>query len=192
MILVFDTETTGKPKNYKAPVTDLNNWPRITQLAWQLYTDEGALFDESCKLIKPDGWEIPKEEFFIKNNMSTLRCDLYGVPIHDALLEFISPLERCHTLVAHNMAFDENILGAEVLRTNLRPANRPKRFCTMLASKDVCRIPGPFNDFKWPSLIEIHRWLFQEDFTGAHDALVDVRACARVFFELKKRQLVTL
>jgi hypothetical protein len=37
MYLFFDTETTGLPKNYKAPVTDLNNWPRLVQLAWLFY-----------------------------------------------------------------------------------------------------------------------------------------------------------
>jgi hypothetical protein len=34
MYLFFDTETTGLPSNYKAPATDLNNSPRLVQLAW--------------------------------------------------------------------------------------------------------------------------------------------------------------
>jgi len=34
MYLFFDTETTGLPKNWKAPIEDLNNWPRLVQLAW--------------------------------------------------------------------------------------------------------------------------------------------------------------
>jgi len=29
MYLFFDTETTGLPRNWKAPVTDLDNWPRM-------------------------------------------------------------------------------------------------------------------------------------------------------------------
>jgi hypothetical protein len=36
MYLFFDTETTGLPKSWKAPVTDVNNWPRLVQLAFLL------------------------------------------------------------------------------------------------------------------------------------------------------------
>jgi len=34
MYLFFDTETTGLPKKWKAPITDLDNWPRLVQLAY--------------------------------------------------------------------------------------------------------------------------------------------------------------
>ena len=27
MIFFFDTETTGLPRNWKAPITDIDNWP---------------------------------------------------------------------------------------------------------------------------------------------------------------------
>jgi len=37
-ILFFDTETTGLPKNWKAPVEQLDNWPRLVQIAWQVYS----------------------------------------------------------------------------------------------------------------------------------------------------------
>ncbi len=33
----FDTETTGLPLNWKAPVTELENWPRLIQLAYIVY-----------------------------------------------------------------------------------------------------------------------------------------------------------
>ena len=41
MFLVYDTETTGLPGNYKAPLTDSENWPRLVQLAWQLHDADG-------------------------------------------------------------------------------------------------------------------------------------------------------
>ena len=34
MYLFFDTETTGLPKRWNAPVTDLENWPRSFAGAW--------------------------------------------------------------------------------------------------------------------------------------------------------------
>lgn len=42
MILLFDTETTGKPKNYKAPSSDTENWPRLVQIAWEKYDYNGV------------------------------------------------------------------------------------------------------------------------------------------------------
>ena len=41
MYLIFDTETTGLPKRWDAPITDVNNWPRCVQIAWQLHDEMG-------------------------------------------------------------------------------------------------------------------------------------------------------
>ena len=30
--LFFDTETTGLPANWQAPMSDLENWPRLVQI----------------------------------------------------------------------------------------------------------------------------------------------------------------
>ena len=43
--LFFDTETTGLPRNWSAPVSDLNNWPRLVQIAWIFYKDG----EKNCK-----------------------------------------------------------------------------------------------------------------------------------------------
>ena len=45
MYLFFDTETTGLPKRWNAPVTDLENWPRLVQLAWIMYDDRGNMLE---------------------------------------------------------------------------------------------------------------------------------------------------
>ena len=37
MYLFFDTETTGLPRSWKAPITDSNNWPRLVQIAWLVF-----------------------------------------------------------------------------------------------------------------------------------------------------------
>jgi DNA polymerase III subunit alpha len=46
MYLIFDTETTGLPQNYSAPLTDFDNWPRCVQLAWQVHDETGKLISE--------------------------------------------------------------------------------------------------------------------------------------------------
>lgn len=59
MILIFDTETTGVPRNYKAPASDLDNWPRLVQLAWILAEEDGTPIEEIEYIVRPNGFSIP-------------------------------------------------------------------------------------------------------------------------------------
>jgi DNA polymerase-3 subunit epsilon len=189
MFLFFDTETTGKPRQYRAPVTDLENWPRLVQLAWVLTDAEGQELDAQEFIIRPDGFDIPEDAARV-HGISTIRARVEGVPIHGVLLDFTMAIDRADTLVAHNMSFDEPVMGAEFLRAGLgNPVPIRERLCTMERTTDFCRLPGRYG-YKWPTLDELHRTLFDEAVDGAHQALVDVRACARCFFELKRRQVL--
>ena len=58
--------------------------------------------------------------------------------------------------------------------------------CTMKSSTNYCKLPGK-KGFKSPRLAELHQILFGEGFDNAHNALADVEATARCFWELKKR-----
>ncbi len=187
-ILFFDTETNGKPINYKAPMAQVSNWPRVTQLAWSIYDDEGKLLYQRSFLIKPDGWKIPTEQFFIDNNMSTERCEAEGKPMVQVLDTFIDDIDlgSVDLLVAHNMDFDYNVLGAEMIRHQMKANRLLKRFCTMQQTTNICKIPGKYG-FKWPTLQELHTFIFREPFVGAHDAMDDVNACSKCFFELRKQ-----
>ena len=59
MYLIFDTETTGLPKNWNAPFTDVDNWPRCVQIAWQLHDELGRLVSHEDFLISPERFNIP-------------------------------------------------------------------------------------------------------------------------------------
>ena len=61
MFLFFDTETTGLPQRWNAPVTDVDNWPRLVQLAWIMCDDKGNVIEERSDIIKPEGFSIPVE-----------------------------------------------------------------------------------------------------------------------------------
>lgn len=185
MYLVFDTETNGKALSFNAPATDLDNWPRVTQLGWQLYDKDEKLVNEQSLFIKPDGWVIPKEKFFIDNNMSTERCEEFGIPLATAISMFLEDAKKADYLIAHNMSFDSKVIGAEFIRLNVKPEKELIQLCTMKESTNVCKIPS-FRGYKWPTLTELHHHLFGEYFKGAHDALDDVKACAKSLFEMKK------
>lgn len=185
MILFFDTETTGLPRNYKAPVTDLANWPRVVQIAWLLTDDAGAEITSAEHIVRPDGYEIPAESSRV-HGITTERALREGAPLSEVLGATRAAIDKAAVMVAHNMAFDEKILGAEFLRAGQpNVVEAKKRLCTMQASTDFCALPGRYG-YKWPNLQELHARLFHESFDGAHQALVDVRACARCFFELRR------
>ncbi|HJH32697.1 MAG TPA: 3'-5' exonuclease [Methanosarcinaceae archaeon] len=187
--LIFDTETTGLPKNYKAPITDLNNWPRLVQIAWHHCDNSGNIISNSDYIVKPQGFTIPENAAKV-HGISTETAINEGIDLEIVLNEFASAMERSDHLVAHNIKFDENIVGAEFLRVDIknRLSNIPK-ICTMEMSTGHCRLPGKYG-YKWPSLSELHYKLFNEDFDEAHDAAVDVRACANCFFELKNKGII--
>lgn len=190
MILVFDTETNGKPINYKAAKNDTSNWPRVVQLAWAVFTHEGALVRGRQQIIKPDGWSIPDEVVAI-HGISEQKANADGVPMLIAIRDFVADYESCDTLVAHNIGFDYPVLGCEMIRYQIRPKNKIERHvCTMNASTDFCKLPGGYGKYKWPKLMEVHQLLFKEGFDGAHDAMNDVLACGRVFFELRRLGII--
>lgn len=183
--LFFDTETTGFPKNWKAPVTDLNNWPRLVQLAYSLYDSNGNLILSNDFIIKPNGFTIPTSSSNI-HGITTDRAHKEGVPITSALNQFNTHIKEANYLIAHNMSFDEKIIGSELLRNGFNDSTKNKnKICTKIESTKFCAIQGPYG-YKWPKLSELHHKLFGTDFEDAHDALADVTATAKCFWELRR------
>lgn len=184
MYLIFDTETTGLPRDWKAPPSALHNWPRIVQLAWQLCDQNGEIHDQENLIIYPDGFEIPEDSSRI-HGITTAQAKSAGIPLVEALMRFQLAASRARSLVAHNIAFDEPILQAELIRCKL-PSMNLQGICTMKSTVQLCKIKNRFG-YKWPNLTELHEKLFEAKFDGAHDASVDVEMCKKCFFELKKR-----
>jgi DNA polymerase III epsilon subunit-like protein len=193
MFLFFDTETTGLPRDWSAPVDDLNNWPRLVQLAWLLYDEDGNKIDEKEYIIKPEGFLIPPQSASV-HGITTEIAQKKGSDLREVLSEFSDAINGANYLVAHNMNFDEKIMGAEFLRKEIANALFEKeRICTMISSIDFCKIPSSNGQgYKWPRLSELHIKLFGKDFDDAHDAFVDTSACARCFFELCKKNIISL
>lgn len=191
MFLVFDTETTGLPRNYNASVSDLDNWPRVVQLAWQLHDEHGKLIEVKNFIIKPEGFTIPYNAEKV-HGISTERAQRMGVPISQALEAFTEALAKTTFLAGHNILFDINILGAEYYRLFQKtPLQAYSYIDTVTVSTDFCALPGgKGGKFKWPNLSELHLKLFGEAFGEAHNAAADVEATARCFLELIRLQVI--
>lgn len=186
MYLFFDTETNGLPKSWNAEVQNVDNWPRIIQLAFILTDENFEVIDEFCELIQPDGWFIPDEKFWIDNGYSTAINESKGLPMEICLKRFFQCMDQSQYIVAHNIAFDYPITGAECIRYGLKSKTRPQRICTMKSTTEFCALPRN----KFPKLEELHHKCFGTSFDGAHDALNDVRAMIRCFKYLKQNNIV--
>jgi DNA polymerase-3 subunit epsilon len=189
MYLFFDTETTGTPRNYKAPVTDLNNWPRMVQIAWILQDKNGSVLARENLIIKPVGFNIPIDASKI-HGITTSRAQSDGIDLLTALTLFITHIDSSQYLIAHNISFDQKIVGAELIRSRINnPIPNKKLLCTMSNSTNYCAINGPYG-YKFPKLVELHKKLFGFGFDGAHDAFFDIDATAKCFWEMRNRGLI--
>jgi DNA polymerase III subunit alpha len=191
MFLIFDTETTGLPKNWKAPLTDSENWPRMVQLAWQLHNETGELQEAKNYIVKPEGYTIPFAAEKI-HGISTEKALKEGRDLHWVLEEFNKSLASTEFLVGHNVEFDISIVGAEFLRIQLSSSFLDiRKIDTKEDSTDFCALPGgKGGKFKWPNLSELHLKLFGEGFEEAHNAAADVAATSRCFLELSRLGII--
>src|SRR5699024_3521188 len=118
MYLIFDTETTGLPKRWDAPITDTDNWPRCIQIAWQLHDEMGKLVEHQDFLIKPEGFDIPFDAERI-HGISTELAEKEGVLLREGLQRFNEALKKTNFIVGQNLGFDVNIMGAEFYRAGM-------------------------------------------------------------------------
>src|SRR5688572_16588412 len=194
MYLIFDTETTGLPKRWDAPYTNIDNWPRCVQIAWQLHDDMGNLMESQDFLVRPDGFNIPYDAEQIHGISAELAKEK-GIAIGDVLEKFNAALSRTKFVVGQNVGFDLNIMGAEFHRSQV--GNKLQQLpvldtCTEHTAQ-LCQIPGGRGGkFKLPTLTELHQYLFGEPFAEAHNATADVEATTRCFLELLRRREYTL
>ncbi|MEO0571331.1 MAG: DNA polymerase III subunit alpha [Bacteroidota bacterium] len=190
MYLIFDTETTGLPKNYNAPITATENWPRCVQIAWQLHDTMGNLVDHQDYLIQPEGFNIPYESEQI-HGISTALAEQEGIPLLEVLKKFNESLAKAKFVVGQNVDFDINVMGCEFFRESVRNSLQELPIldtCTEHTA-ELCKIPGGRGGkFKLPTLTELHQYLFGEPFAEAHNATADVEATTRCFLELVRKK----
>lgn len=186
MYLIFDTETTGLPKSWNAPITDTDNWPRCVQIAWQLHDELGNVVEHNDFLIQPEGYNIPYDSERI-HGISTELATEQGIPLTEGLELFNTALQKTKFIVGQNVGFDINIMGCEFYRLGVENnlTDLPILDTCTEHTAQLCQIPGGRGGkFKLPTLTELHNHLFGVGFNEAHNATADVEATTRCFLEL--------
>lgn len=190
--LFFDTETTGLPRDYKAPACDTSNWPRLVQLSWIVQDAQGNTLLTGNYIIKPDGFTIPEAASSV-HGITTERALREGAPLRSVLDEFVAEVRLADIVIGHNIDFDMKVAGCECYRMYGRDylAGKPT-VDTMKKSTNFCAIPSNscWGGYKWPKLQELHQKLFGYQFEDAHDSSADIAATAKCYWELKRRGII--
>lgn len=194
--LFFDTETSG----FMSKKTDFDH----PDQAWCVQI--GAILGNSEEtfttlniLIKANGRSINYHAQKI-HGISVEQADKKGIPEVDACSAFAKLLLKTPTIVCHNFDFDWPFVY-QMMQRNLEELSDEHRsrfyieypsFCTMKnpavkAYVDARNIKG---HKKLPKLIELHQKLFNTGFENAHDAMADIQATRRCYYELINQGII--
>ena len=191
--LLFDVETNGLPVKRYSSLKNYDNWPRVVQIAWGIYEENGKLLKIKDYIIKPNNFTITKESEKI-HRISHEYAFKNGSDIKTVLSEFICDLSSVEYIIAHNLDFDYKVISCEINRLNLKSnINNLKKICTMQCSTDFCKLGEQKNNkYKWPKLSELYYKIFNEIPEGVHNALVDIEICNACLKELIKKDIISL
>lgn len=200
MDLFFDCETTGLPPFRGCPVHH-PDMPHLVQFA-AILADDDREYASVSLLVRPDGWVID-EKIAELTGITHDMASLGGVTEWSAAMMFAGLVRAATRIIAHHIEFDVPVIGAALYRASKRTPslNVPliedllsdrEQICTMKLSTPVLNLPptermvaAGFNKPKPPKLEEAYQFFKGQPLIGAHDALVDVRACREVFQELQ-------
>ena len=188
-VLIFDTETTGLPKDYKASIYNSDNWPYIVQLSYILFDcTQNKILINVDDIIKVENIPASSTKIHkITQEMSNTR----GISIQEALNSFNTVAKQATRLIAHNIQFDKKLIIVESIRNKIASVfvNKLSLYCTMKSTINICKIEKEWPDgtkyFKYPTLSELHNYLFAIYPKGTHNAQNDILICLRCYYYLE-------
>ena len=206
-IIIFDTETTGLPKSRQSLVTDTKEWPHIVQFSYIIYDMTINKLEKVEDFIIKLAAEIDIPEDSCKIHGITKEIsNERGVSIKEVIDKFMSDLSDCNLLIAHNLEFDMNMIIVELIRMNkiarlteddesmeLNNSNYEKitkieKYCTMKETEKRCNIKAISKTgkeyTKYPTLGELHYYLFRSYPKNLHNSLNDILICLRCYYKL--------
>ena len=188
-VLVFDTETTGLPEARNTSIYETSKWPHIVQLGYLIYDTEEkeVCVDIDTYINIPDSVTISEESAKI-HHITRQMCNHSGMQIQEALLKFKFLMNTCDCVIAHNLSFDKRMLIVEGIRNNIRMDFKTAEYCTMKKSTDICKIEKLNKTgqtyYKYPTLSELHKHLFNKEPKNTHNAFADILICLKCYCKI--------
>ena len=202
-IIFFDTETTGFVQDRSKIWRPDDSQPCIVQLAC-IYSEfdfaekkiiDRETFDILCKSIKP----IPDKLTEIHGISNEMVKDLPTASECDRIKWFIKIMSNADLIVWHNINYDLDMMLLEARRayptfdfTEWFDECKKKSIDTMMLSIDLCKLPNARWWYKRPKLTELYKVLFGEEFDNAHNALADIEATEKCFYNLYEKWIIKI
>ncbi len=186
MYLIFDCSALATRTDFKATFTDTEAWPRLLHVSWILLGEDYKPMEDFDFIPIPVGFEIDEKS---KTKAHITDADILKkqADLATILDKFSASVEKAEYIFAHNLNYNENVLGAEYVRMK-KSINMfsKKRYCLMEEGTYYCKIPSKGGGYKWPTLPELHATCFGQTYGPANNARMDVIAATRSFIKLKK------
>jgi DNA polymerase III epsilon subunit-like protein len=178
---IFDTETTGLIKSSLAAD---DKQVRVIEFAAVHMLRDGTIVKEYETIINP-GIKLTDEIKKITNITDEQVSAAKFFP--EVAYEIASMLDGGNFIVAHNAMFDVQVVSMEMKRaggifSTFKPRKCQNIVCTIEATE--------FIKGKRLKLIDLYEMLFGEKFTGAHRAMTDVKALARITHQLILQEII--
>lgn len=186
MYLIFDCSAMATYTNYKANFTETQSWPRLIHISWILLGEDYKVIEDFDSIPIANGFAID-EKSKTKAHIDDEDIQKKNAELSIILDKFSASVDKAEFIFAHNLNYNENILGAEYVREK-RSINMfsKKRYCLMEEGTYYCKIPSKGGGYKYPTLPELHATCFGQTYGPAGNARADVIAATRCFIKLKK------
>ena len=182
-VYVLDTETTGLFGSPKDKVVDI----AICKVT--LGEDNVETIYSSVVGHDTSNWNDDLKHAWIFDNTDMTLEMVDNAPPESQVINEVKKLLDGKNVTSFNFSYDFNkFLYREPwsFRSKIVPFR-----CVMMASKDVCKIPGLYEDYKWPRLDEAYSYIVKGDPAGIegiqkHRALSDALMASHILLELDR------
>lgn len=173
-ILVLDIETTGF-QNQGGSIVEIG--------IVSLNLDTGEIKEVFNSLLREDiltakhreepyGWIFRNSDLTVDEVRKALPAD----NVFDEVQKILDSYPLGCT--AYNNKFDFGFLRDRGIKIKSLP-------CPMMLSTDICKIPGRFDSYKWPSVEEAFAFFFpEEEYKEKHRGLDDAKHEAMIVYKL--------
>ena len=177
IVLCFDTETSGLIENMSVR---LSKQPEVVEFAGILADlDTGEVLEEYETLVRPTLGRIDERGKAFNAHRITNDMVAEAPTFSQVADRLLALVLRSPAVLAHNAAFDVDMMTVEFQRTGRTSVVWPRQICTVEQS-------AHYRGNRM-SLGDLHLHLFGERHADAHRAMPDVRALLRVAIEMRKR-----
>lgn len=182
MALIIDVETIGLPDRDGLPYGEYHSYEklskydscRIVQISLMLCNENFEKIELKDFIVKTDGFTIGNSDFHgITNEISENK----GISFSEIAKEISIYLKQVSHIIAHNAAFDVNIIKSELYRIGMHSIisemNTKHILCTMKHTKFIVNARNIYG-VKYPSLSELYTFIVKENIENAHNSKYDV------------------